>query len=303
MFRFLFLSLGALCLFASNGLTQAKYVDYRDAFSQGSNHMRAGRLAQAREPLEAAVGLAKTDREKLEIRRALLSPYRELQEIEPMQTAGEYILANSEQPAEQSLLRHSMLDFFNKRGKLADAIKGYEARLKKSPDDRVVLYILTEAYGRYQDKPDLSADAGERLIAVEEKQKIKPYAISHQEIARQMVLAKRYKAGAELFEKLAPLEKTMEAWNYKEAALAWLKDEDKPKALAAARKSSAGTPETRGDQLAYYWQRALGETFMKLDEPKTAVGHFEKALKLTKIDGYYKDTLGLLAEAKIAADK
>lgn len=305
MFRllFLFLSIGILCLFASSSLAQAKYVDYQDAYSQGANHIRAGRLAQAREPLEAAVGLASTAREKLEIRRALMIPYRELQEIEPMQTAVEYVLANSEQAAEQSLTRGSMLSFVNKRGKLADAIKGYEERLEKSPDDRVVLYVLTEAYGRYQNKPDLSADMGERLIAVEEKQKIKPYVINHQEIARQMVLAKRYKAGAELFEKLAPLDKTMEAWNYKEAAMAWLKAMDKVKALAAAKMSSEGTPETRGDQLAYYWRRALGETFMSLDEPKTAVGHFEKALKLTKIDGYVKDTQLKLAEAKAAADK
>lgn len=303
MSRFLVLSLGTLSVFASSGLAQTKYVDYQDAYNQGANHIRAGRLAQACEPLEAAADLASTAKEKLEVRRALLVPYRELQAIEPMQTAGEYILTNSDQAAEQSLTRSTMLAFFNKRGKLADAIKGYEERLKKSPDDHVVLFVLTEAYGRYRNKPDLSADAGEKLIAVEEKQRIKPYVISHAEIARQMVLAKRYKAGAKLFEKLAPLDKTMEAWNYKEAAQAWLKAGDKAKALAAAKKSSEATPEKRSGQLAYYWQRALGETFMSLDEPKAAVGHFEQALKLTTIDGYVKDTRGLLAEAKAAAGK
>lgn len=298
-----FFSLGAVLVFASIGLTQNKYADYQDAYNQGVNHLRAGRLAQAREPLEAAVGLASSTKEKIDIHRALLVPYRELQEIEPLQKVGEYILTYSDQAAEQSLTRSSMLAFFNKRGKMADAIKGYEYRLKKSPNDRVVLFVLTEAYGRYQNKPELSADTGEKLIALEEKQKIKPYVISHAEIARQMVLAKRYKSGAELFEKLAQLDKTTEAWNYKEASLAWLKAEDKAKSLVAAKKSSTATPEKRSDQLAYYWQQALGETFMRLGEPKEAVGHFEKALTLTNIDGYLKDTNGKLAEAKAAAGK
>jgi len=40
---------------------------------------------------------------------------------------------------------------------------------------------------------------------------------------------------------------------------------------------------------------------MSLGEPKAAVGHFKKALTLTNIDGYLKDTYGKLAEAKAAA--
>lgn len=301
MFRTLILSLAVLAVVVPRGSAQTKYADYQDAYNQGANHVRAGRLAQAREPLEAAAGLAATAREKLDARRALMTPYRELQEIEPLQRAGEYILANSDQAAERSLTRGGMLAFFNKRGKLDDAVKGYEERLKKSPEDRVVLFVLTEAYGRYRNKPDLSADAGEKLIALEEKQKIKPDVLGRAEVARQMVLAKRYQTGAELFEKLAPLDKTVEAWNYKEAAQAWLKAGDKPKALAAAKKSAAAPPEKRSDLLAYFWRRALGETFMGLDEPKTAVGHFEQALKLTTIDGYVKDTQKKLAEAKAAA--
>ncbi len=102
---------------------------------------------------------------------------------------------------------------------------------------------------------------------------------------------------------MAPLDKTTEAWNYKEAAQAWLKAVDKTKALAAAKKSTEATPEKRSDQLTYYWQVALGETFMSLGESKTAVAHFEEALKHTTIKGYLKDTRGKLAEAKAASGK
>lgn len=287
---------------AAPAFAQSKYKDYQDAYTQGANHVRAGRLADAREPLEAAAELAKTDREKLDARRALLVPYRELQEIGPMQSAAEYIFAHGDQAAEQSLTRTTLLTFINKRGKLADAVAGYEARLKKAPDDRVALYVLTEAYGRYQNKPEAAAAAGEKLIAVEAKLKVKPYAISHAEIARQMVLAKRYKDGAELFEKLAPLDPTMEAWNLKEAAVAWQKADDKAKALAAAKKS-AGLVEKRNDQLAYFWRRGLGDTFLALGEPAAAVPQYEEALTKTKIAGYVKDTQAKLAEAKAAAGK
>lgn len=300
MFRSLALSVAAVSLVAPAGFAQARYKDYQDAYTQGANHVRAGRLADAREPLEAAAELAKTDREKIEARRALLVPYRELQEIAPMQSAAEYIFAHSEQPAEQSLTRGSLLSFINKRGKLTDAIAGYEERLKKTPDDRAALYVLTEAYGRYQSKPTEAAEAGEKLIAVEAKLKVKPYVISHAEIARQMVLAKRYKDGAELFEKLAPLDATMEAWNLKEAAVAWQKGDDKAKALAAAKKSAAGV-EKRSESLAYFWRRALGDTFLALGEPATAVTQYEEALKKTKAATYIKETQAKLTEAKAAA--
>lgn len=301
MFRSLLLAAGAVLLSAAAGRSQDQYKDYRDAASQGAKHVRAGRLADARAPLEAAAKLAKTDREKIDARRALLVPYRELQEVEPMQAAAEYVIAHSDQPAEPALTRGSLLSFVNKRGKMADAIRGYEDRLTKTADDRTALFLLTEAYGRYKDDPEKSADRGGRLIAVEEKLKIKPDVIVHGEVARQMVLAKRYKDGAELFEKLAPLDEKTTAWHYKEAAVAWQKGDDKAKALAAAKKSVAAPPEKRNDQLTYFWRRALGDTFLAVGEPALAIPEYEAALTKTKAASYLKDTQAKLAEAKAAA--
>jgi hypothetical protein len=80
---------------------QDKYKTYQEAYNAGVKSVNGGNLAAAREPLEAAVKLAKTDREKLEVQRTLMIPYRELQEIEPMQGAAEFIIANADLPAER----------------------------------------------------------------------------------------------------------------------------------------------------------------------------------------------------------
>jgi len=278
-----------------------KYKTYKEAYAAGAKAVREGNLAAAREPLEAAAKLAATDREKLEAHRALLIPYRELQEVEPMQTAAEFIISASTQSAERSLTRSAVLSFVQKRGKMDAAIAGYEARLAKDPDDRVALYLLAEAYATYKKDAARAADRGARLAAAEKKAGKPEDAAELARLAVQYVKAEKLKEGAELFEKLAPNDPKLEAWHLKEAAAAWLKAGEKAKAIADARKSAAGAPEARTAALTYFWHRGLGDVFLEAGEPKEAVPQYVQALAATTIDGYIKDTKAKLAQARSAA--
>jgi hypothetical protein len=279
----------------------AKYKSYQEAYAAGAKAVREGNLAAAREPLEAAAKLATTDREKLEAHRALLIPYRELQDVEPMQAAAEFIIAASTEPAERSLTRSAVLSFVQKRGKMDAAVAGYEGRLAKDADDRVALYLLAEAYATYKKDPARAADRGSRLAAAEKKAGKPEDAHELARLAAQYIKADKLKEGAELFEKLAPGDSKLEAWHLKEAAAAWLKAGEKAKAVADAKKSAAAAPEARSPQLTYFWHRGLGDIFLEAGEPKDAVPQYMQALAATTIDGYIKDTKAKLAQARSAA--
>jgi hypothetical protein len=301
-------SLHAPLLFAAMAATAAgaaaqdgKYKTYKEAYAAGAKAVRDGDLAAAREPLEAAAKLAATDREKLEAHRALLVPYRELQDVGPMQAAAEFIIAASTQPAERSRTRSAVLSFVQRRGKMDAAVAGYEARLEKDPDDGTALYLLAEAYATYKKDPARAADRGARLAAAEKKAGRPEDAAELARLAEQYVKAEKPKDGAELYEKVAPADPKQEAWHLKEAAAAWLKAGEKGKAVAAARKSAAAAPEARSELLTYLWHRGLGDVFLGAGEPKEAVPQYERALAATKIDGYVKDTKAKLAQARAAA--
>jgi hypothetical protein len=279
------------------------YKTYREAAAAGAKAIRAGDLAAARGPLEAATRLATTDREKVDAHRALLVPYRELTEVEPMQKAAEYVIAHTAVPAERSTTRSALLSFIQKRGKMNPAIEAYEARLKKDPGDRIALYLLTEAHATYKKDYARAMDYGEKLAAVEKKAGRRQEVTDQAKLADLYVRAGKPKEGAELYEAVAASDKKLEAWHRKEAAAAWLKAGDKAKALAAARKSAAAAPESRSEQLSYFWRRGLGDVLLEAGAPAEAIAQYEQALSLTRIEGYIKDTKDQLAKAKAAAGK
>jgi len=221
------------------------------------NLIKSGNLAAAREPLETALKLAKTTDFRLKVSRALLIPYRELPQVEPMQKAAEYLLAHSEQAAERSLTRRALLTFLHRRGNLDAALEQYETRLKKTPEDWTVLYLLTEAYATYKRDPERSAAYAERLAAVEKKLGKGLDVAGQAQLAQQYVKAGKLKQGAELYETIAPLDRQLEAWHFKEAAAAWVKLGQGRKALAAAKKSAAAAPENRSALLGYTAVRTL----------------------------------------------
>ncbi|MGL4553178.1 MAG: tetratricopeptide repeat protein [Gemmataceae bacterium] len=282
---------------------QAKYLSAEEAYSAGARFVNSGDLAAAREPLEAARTLAKNDAFRLKACRALLIPYRELPEVAPMQSAAEYILTNSKQEAERSLTRRELLSFIHRRGKMAAAVEEYEARLKKTPDDRTVLYLLAEAYAAYKKDPARSAELTEKLVAADRKAGRGASVSDQAQLAQQYLKSGKLREGAKLFETIAPLDPKLEAWHLKEAAAAWLKAGDRANAVAAAKKSAAAAPEARGALLTYFWNRGLGDVFLAGGEPALAVPHYERALTSTDIDGYLKDTRAKLAEAQAAAKK
>lgn len=299
-------SLRVSLLFAALAVSAAEvnaqvgeYKTFKEARAAGAKAIKDGNMSAAREPLEAAARLATTDRERLEAHRALMTPYRELQEVEPMQRATEFVIAHTTQPAEKSLARSALLSFVHKRGKMDGAVAGYEARLDKNPADRTALYLLTEAYATHKKDPARAADRAEKLAAEETKAKVAPDPADQAKLAELYVRAGRAKDGAALFEAVAPTNPSTEAWHFKEAAAAWMKAGDKVKAVKAARKS-AGVKESRSDQLMYFWRRGLGDVFLEAGEPKEAVLHYELAITLTTIDGYIKDTKVKLAQAKAA---
>ena len=205
--------------------------------------------------------------------------------------------------AERSLTRSTVLAFIHKRGKLDAAIAGYEARRKKDSGDDTALYLLAEAYGMYKRDATKAAEAGEQLAAIEAKAKKPADTPERAKLAEQLVKAGKPKAGAELFETIAPADAKQEAWHLKEAAAAWLKAGDKPKAVAAARKSASAAPEARDELLAYFWRRALGDILLDAGEPKESIAQYEKALATAKIEGYTKDTRAKLEQARTAAGK
>jgi hypothetical protein len=299
-------SFRASLLFAALAATTASAQDgkdktYKDAYAAGTKAVRDGDLTAGRKLLETAAGLAATDREKLETQRALLVPYRELPEIEPMQKAAEYVIAHIDQPAERHRTRTAVLSFVQKRGKMDAAVEGYEARLAKDPDDRLALYLLTEAYATHKKDPTRAAERGERLAAAEKKAGVASDPADRAKLAELYVRADRPKDGAALFEAVAPADPKTEAWHLKEAAAAWLKAGDKAKAVAAARKSAAAAPEARSEVLTYFWRRGLGDVLLDAGEPKEAVPQYEKALAATKNELYAKDTKAKLAQARAAA--
>ncbi len=297
------LSLLALLTVAPTASSQVTYSTADAAYNAGVTFINDGNLAAAREPLEAALKMAKTDTYRLKVNRTLLIPYRELQEIEPMQTATEYILTNSEQPAERSLSRRALLSFIHRRGKMDVALNDYVERVKKTPEDWALLYVLTDAYATYKKDPAKSVEYGEMLIAAEKKQGKKQDLPELALLAQQYAKAEQPKEAAALFETIAPLDKKLEAWHLKEAAAAWLKAGDKTKAVDAAKKSTAATPEKRDALLAYFYHRGVGDVFLNSGEPALAIPQYKLAIAVGTIDGYLKDTKLKLLEAEDAAKK
>ncbi len=299
--RLLVLLMSLLVALPANA--QAQYKSAEDAYNAGAKLINAGKLADAREALEAALMLARTDAFRLKVNRTLLIPYRELPEIEPMQKAAEYILTHSEQAAERALTRGSLLAFIHKRGKLDAALAAYEARLRQTPEDRLALYVLTEAYATYKKDPAASIKWAEQLAAVEKKLGKGPDVADQAHLAQQYVKAGKPREGAAIFERIAPLDGQLEAWHLKEAAVAWLKAGDRVKAVAAARKSASAPPEKRSAVLTYFWHRAVADVFLDGGEPALAIPQYEKAIASTTIEGYLKESRAKLLQAQTAARK
>ena len=295
-----FAPLLVVVLTSSFAWTQPSYSSAEQAHNAGVKFINSGDLVKAREALETALQMAQTDELRLKISRTLLVPYRELTEIEPLQKTVEFILTTSANAFDRSSSRDMLLTFVHKRGKLKSVVDEYEARLKKTPQNWAILYLLAEAYSTQQKDMQRASEIVEKLDAVSKQQNKGQDVNGQAMLAQQFVKAGKFKEGAERFETVAPLDKHLEAWHWKEAAAAWLKADQRPKAIAAGKQSSAAAPEKRSGLLTYFWHRGLADVFLEAGEPKLAIPHYEQALATTKIQGYVKDTQAKLEQARTA---
>lgn len=278
---------------------KSKYTSADAAYGVGAALYNNRDYAGAREPLEAALIMAPDDDFRIRVYRALLAPYRQLGTIEPFVGACEYIIRHSDRDAEQSLTRRTLLSFVHERGKVDAFIKRHEERLKKNPKDRLSVYVLSEVYSDVRENPARSIELLKQLAELDGKDAGEAINVNDlAKLATQHIRAKEYQKGAELYEKIAPQDKKLEAWHWKEAATAWLKLKQYDKAVAAAKKSAEAEPEKRSELLTHYWHRHLGDVFLSTGEAKLAIPQFEKAIESTKIEGYIKDCKASLEEAK-----
>ncbi|MCA9113552.1 MAG: hypothetical protein KDA79_00590 [Planctomycetaceae bacterium] len=301
----------ALCvLSAAGGGTAAAEEEFRsaqEAFNVGAAFHRSRNYIRAQGPLEAALRLA--DKEKLDdkfranVYRGLLAPYGRQKEAEPMMTAAEFVLEHPSSPAEQSLVRRSLLGWAREYDHVETLVERHEKRLEQDAEDWTSLYILSELYVRLKRNPERSAELIDRLAEVEKKSGRQADPRQQAQLAAQQVRAGKFTEGAELFEQIAAADEKLAAWHWKEAAAAWVKAGEPKKALAAARKSASSPEEKRSELLTYFWRRGLGDAFLEAGDPASAIPHLQKALELTKIDGYKKTTADKLEEARTKAAK
>ncbi len=238
------------------------------------------KYAEARTPFEAALAMSEDNLFKARVYKGLMESYRQLTEIDKMLEATDFIFEHNESTIENGLIARSLASFVHQRGKTADVVKTYEAKLKTTPQSKPALYALTEIYRQVDKNPTRRE---ELLTVLGEVQK--------QDEAK--IAAK--------FEKRAADEPQLAGVHWKDAAAAWLRADDKPKAQAAVQNAKAAGPDNRNDQLAHFWHKGMGDIYLALDQPKEAIPHFETAIEKTKIAGYIKTCQEQLAKAKAAA--
>ena len=255
----------------------AEYKSFEEALREGSKLARDKQFAEAQAALETALTMAKDDEAKLKAYQALILPYRQLPEIDKMLTAQEFIIAHTEKRPGRSLAARDVASFLHQRGKVDAGIERYDARLQKDPRDLIALNILAVLHKNMRNDDLKGSEFQQRLDSV------------NLEWAER--LAKKHEAAAAAATQL-------QAWHWKEAALAWVDANDNDKELAAAKKSASGPPEARSDLLAFYWRDGLGQAFLKAGDAKAAITQFEAAAAIAPSKNHKDDVEKKLAEAK-----
>jgi tetratricopeptide (TPR) repeat protein len=298
----LLLAIAALLL-GSLAQAQTKYRSAEEAWRVGVAFCSSRNYAASREPFEAALQMAPDDKFRLKVYEALLPAYRQLADFDKFVGACDFLITKSPTAPQQSITRRALLAFAFERGKLDELASRYEDALKKDPQNRTALYVLSELYSHGKPNPSRAAELIERLAKIDPKSNQPANVLQSANLAMQYVKAKKYTEGAELYEKIAPLDEKLAAWHWKEAAAAWLRTGQKAKALAAAKKSAESPPEQRNDLLAHFWHRNLADVFLATGEAKLAIPHYEQAIAKTKIQGYVDGCQKSLAEARAKAGR
>ena len=294
-------AISSLLLTAVVSMAQAQgagYSNYREAMAAGASLYNAGKLAESRGPLEAAAKLAEADSDKCRIHQTLVVVYAEGGDFPKMYDSAEFVIEHAPYPAMASLTCRALLGHVHKKGQAEAARKRYEQRLLKNGNDRTAMYVMSNYHGLLDRDYARQAKYFEGLIHLN-KDEGKDFDF---EVAGKLAFAYRlsnqFVESAELFEKIAPMHKDETAWDYKEAAGAWLKAGQKDKALAAAKKADELGADARAERSIDRWHSELGEVFLATGEGALAVKHYELAVEKAKAEFYKKKFAEELDKAK-----
>lgn len=248
-----------LCFTVSYGSGQ-EYKTVREARLDAARHLQARNYAAAQAPLEAALKLTPEGdlKQRVELYRSLMAPYRVLNNIDKMVEAVEYIQANSDGQAERSIIATDFVSFLHQRGKTDFAVERYEAKLKENPKDPTALAVLSTIYQR---------------VIREQKERGQMLEGELKKLNRERAVAK-----AERLEKAADTDATAAASNWKDVAKTWLEADDKEKAKAAVEKSLKASPEKRSEILTMFWHDGLGDVYAEVGETAKAIEQYEQAI-------------------------
>jgi tetratricopeptide (TPR) repeat protein len=295
-----------------NGQNSRKYSTDKEAFGVGAAFYNSRNIKASREPFEAVLKLTKDAELRLKTNEALLQAYRLIPEYEPFRDAAEYVISNATRDAQRSLTRRRFVDFSYQRGQIDNLINRYEKRLKKNSDDYLSVYMLSEIYQRAKSNPARAIALIKQLELLNKVRnpsrdgksdaKLPPaeaakIAREKGKLAVQYARSKDYKNAAKVYQEIAPLDPSTQAWNLKEAASALLKLGNREDALRVALEADKAKPEARNDQMAQFFHRNLGDILLSLNEPARAVPHFKIALEKNKNPGYVEGIESSLARA------
>lgn len=265
-----------LTVFTNAAFAQS-YKTYSDAVREANTHLRSRAYAKAEAPLEAALDLVPSEREKLHVYRSLMSCYRLHEDPAKMIEAAEYVIANSVETSSRSLIAGSLISFLHQRGKLDGMIDEYKRELEKDSESLVALTILSKIDRVDRSRKQEASDFQTRLEKVEKKLAAK--------------LAEKSEIEAQNDARTA-------TYHLKEAARYWIQAGEKEKAVATAKKAIELGPDNRSPILTYFWHDSIGSTLLEAGEPELAVGQFEAALKVATIEAYKKSSKEKLEKAK-----
>ncbi len=277
------------------------FASAQEAYRVGQAFVRSKNMKEGQAALEQALTLKPAAPLKTQVLQALLVPYATLEDVEPMVRTADLLIREAKAPAELLSARRSLLTYLAQKKKAAEVTPRYEMALKNQPADRTALIILSGLYADALKQPQRGGELTDTLLELlrrEYRMNVPSGVLS--EMARQYDRCNRHREAAALWEELAAASEHLRPFHYKEAAVAWLKAQDKEKALNLARTAVAGPAEMRTNLLAHFWHRHLGEVFLATGDYRLAIEQLEKAVAKAEVEGYKRECEKKLEEAKKA---
>lgn len=277
---------------------ELKFSDYRAAMATGAGLYNSGNLEASRQPLEAAVELARNTREKNDAYSRLIKVYSETGDYEEMFAAAEFVVEHATYPAKASLTVRSLISSCHRKNQLDAMKKRYDDRLAKNARDRTALTMMAAYYQIANRDYGKRAEYLQRLIDLNRAEDKDPNPELMSDLAFAFKLSRDYRRSGELYERISQLSKDLESSSYMEAAEAWDKAGDKAKTLAAAQKAHEIGPDKRANLGLYRWHRTLGEIFLTYKMKEESLQHLQAALEAAPIDAYKNQLAELIDSAK-----